>query len=106
MKQTEDILKQRLKDEQEEPPNAPLESKDVKNNLRKSLRKRNYQKIKTSHKQSKESQLENILYFKCKKSISTWKVIIKNRFTFFKADLCPAVTTAFEIQMFTCICLF
>lgn len=56
--------------------------------------------------QSKETQLENILYFKSKKSISTWKIVIRNRFTFFKATLCPVLTTAFEIQMLTCIFLF
>lgn len=34
--------------------------------------------------QSKETQLENILYFKSRKSISTWKIVIRNRVTFSK----------------------
>lgn len=37
------------------PPNAPLQSKDVENNMRSSLRKQNYLKRETNHMQSTEA---------------------------------------------------
>lgn len=82
MKQTGGVSEQRLTHKQKEPPNAPLESKDTENSLRRSLGIQNYLNRKTTHMQGKETQLENILHFKTKKSISTWKIVIRNRHFF------------------------